>query len=85
MLVLLRLLSCMRFSPPSGRALVRCATRVVGQVAFLRRSTPLSRVNVWMGMPHGFAGSVGRLKASAQALDAIGTFLGERRQVGIRP
>jgi monoterpene epsilon-lactone hydrolase len=44
-----------------------------------------ARVDVWMGMPHGFAGSVGRLKASAQALDAVGTFLVERRQAGIRP
>jgi hypothetical protein len=31
-----------------------------------------------MGMPHGFPGSVGRLKAAAQALDAIGVFLAER-------
>jgi len=31
-----------------------------------------------MGMPHGFPGSVGRLKAAAQALDAIGAFLAER-------
>jgi monoterpene epsilon-lactone hydrolase len=33
-----------------------------------------------MGMPHGFPGSIGKLKAAAQALDAIGTFLVERRQ-----
>jgi monoterpene epsilon-lactone hydrolase len=36
-----------------------------------------ARLDVWMGMAHGFAGSVGKLKASAQALDAIGTFLTE--------
>jgi hypothetical protein len=30
------------------------------------------------GMSHGFAGSVGKLKAAAQALDAIGTFLVEK-------
>jgi len=36
------------------------------------------RVDVWMGMPHGFPGSSGRLKAAAQALDAIGAFLAER-------
>jgi acetyl esterase/lipase len=39
-----------------------------------------ARADVWMGMPHGFAGSIGRLKAAAQALDAIGAFLGERLQ-----
>jgi epsilon-lactone hydrolase len=37
-----------------------------------------ARVDVWMGMPHGFAGSIGRLKAAAQALDAIGAFLAGR-------
>lgn len=37
-----------------------------------------ARLDVWMGMPHGFTGSIGRLKASAQALDAIGTFLTEK-------
>ena len=37
-----------------------------------------AQVDVWMGMPHGFTGSIGRLKASAQALDAIGTFLTEK-------
>jgi epsilon-lactone hydrolase len=39
-----------------------------------------ARVDVWMGMPHGFPGSIGRLKAAAQALDAIGAFLAERLQ-----
>jgi len=37
-----------------------------------------ARLDVWMGMPHGFAASVGTLKASARALDAIGAFLGEK-------
>jgi len=37
-----------------------------------------ARADVWMGMPHGFPGSIGRLKAAAQALDAIGAFLAER-------
>jgi monoterpene epsilon-lactone hydrolase len=37
-----------------------------------------ARVDVWMGMPHGFPTSVGRLKASGQALDAVGAFLAER-------
>ena len=37
-----------------------------------------ARADVWMGMPHGFPASIGRLKAAAQALDAIGTFLTER-------
>jgi monoterpene epsilon-lactone hydrolase len=37
-----------------------------------------ARADVWMGMPHGFPGSIGRLKAAAQALDAIGAFLAGR-------
>ncbi|MFM0631300.1 alpha/beta hydrolase [Paraburkholderia xenovorans] len=41
-----------------------------------------ARADVWLGMPHGFHGSIGTLKASAQALDAIGTFLTERLQSG---
>jgi monoterpene epsilon-lactone hydrolase len=36
------------------------------------------RLDVWTGMPHGFPATIGALKASAQALDAIGTFLAER-------
>jgi monoterpene epsilon-lactone hydrolase len=36
------------------------------------------RLDVWMGMPHGFTASVGRLKASTRAMDAIGLFLTEK-------
>jgi acetyl esterase/lipase len=43
-----------------------------------------ARLDVWTGMPHGFSASVGILKASAQSLDAIGMFLTERLQAGIR-
>jgi len=39
-----------------------------------------ARLDVWMGMPHGFVASIGKLKASALALDAIGEFLAERLQ-----
>ena len=41
-----------------------------------------ARLDVWMGMPHGFPGSVGRLRAAAQALDAIGSFLLSRLGAG---
>jgi monoterpene epsilon-lactone hydrolase len=41
-----------------------------------------ARLDVWTGMPHGFPASIGTLKASAQALDAIGLFLTERLQAG---
>ena len=34
-----------------------------------------ARLDVWLGMPHG---SIGRLKAAAQALDAVGAFLTDR-------
>jgi acetyl esterase/lipase len=37
-----------------------------------------ARADVWMGMPHGFPGSIGRLKAAAQALDDVGAFLAGR-------
>jgi monoterpene epsilon-lactone hydrolase len=39
-----------------------------------------ARADVWMGMPHGFPSNVGRLKAAAAALDAIGGFLAGRLQ-----
>jgi epsilon-lactone hydrolase len=41
-----------------------------------------ARVDVWMGMPHGFAGRIGVLKAAGEALDAIGVFLGEKLKSG---
>jgi len=44
-----------------------------------------ARADVWMGMPHGFPGSIGKLKAAAQALDAIGAFLAERLQAHASP
>jgi monoterpene epsilon-lactone hydrolase len=44
-----------------------------------------ARLDVWMGMPHGFAGSIGSLKASAHALDDIGMFLREKLLGGARP
>lgn len=37
-----------------------------------------ARLDVWEGMPHGFAGSVGKLPAAAKALDAVGEFLAQR-------
>ena len=42
-----------------------------------------ARLDVWTGMPHGFVASVGTLKASAQALNAIGMFLTEQLRAGI--
>ena len=44
-----------------------------------------ARAEVWMGMPHGFPASIGRLKAATQALDAIGAFLSERLQAHANP
>jgi epsilon-lactone hydrolase len=43
-----------------------------------------ARLDVWTGMPHGFPGIIGPIKASAEALDAIGLFLAERLQADIR-
>ena len=36
-----------------------------------------AKLDVWMGMPHGFVGRVGALKAADQAMDAVGVFLAE--------
>jgi acetyl esterase/lipase len=43
-----------------------------------------ARLDVWMGMPHGFPAIIGTIKASARALDAIGLFLTERLQADLR-
>ena len=37
-----------------------------------------ARVDIWQGMPHGFASGVGKLAAANHALAAIGAFLAER-------
>ena len=37
-----------------------------------------ARLDVWLGMPHGFIGSIGRVKAATQALDLMGKFLSEK-------
>jgi acetyl esterase/lipase len=35
-------------------------------------------LDVWMGMAHGFVNGVGTLKASSEALSAIGKFVNDR-------
>jgi monoterpene epsilon-lactone hydrolase len=37
-----------------------------------------AKLDVWLGMPHGFVGSVGSLAAADQSLDAVGAFLREQ-------
>jgi monoterpene epsilon-lactone hydrolase len=37
-----------------------------------------ARLDIWMGMPHGFVTNVGGFKAATQALNAGGAFLSER-------
>ncbi len=44
-----------------------------------------ARVDVWMGMPHGFPASIGRLKAATESLDATGAFLAERLRAPASP
>jgi epsilon-lactone hydrolase len=39
-----------------------------------------AKLDVWTGMPHGFQTNVGKIKAAAQSLDAIGAFLAETLQ-----
>lgn len=36
-----------------------------------------AKLDVWMGMPHGFIGRVGALKAADKAMDEVGAFLAE--------
>jgi epsilon-lactone hydrolase len=40
-----------------------------------------AKLDIWMGMPHGFVGRVGTLKAADQAMDAVGVFLANRLRV----
>ena len=42
-----------------------------------------ARVDVWQGMPHGFASGVGKLAAANQVLTAIGAFLARRLDASI--
>jgi epsilon-lactone hydrolase len=44
-----------------------------------------AKVDVWMGMPHGFVVSVGKLKAATLSLDAIGSFLAEKLRASPGP
>ncbi len=37
-----------------------------------------AQLDVWEGMVHGFLGSVGRLSASTEAFQQIGSFLSKR-------
>ena len=37
-----------------------------------------AKLDIWMGMPHGFTGGAGKLQAASLALKAIGTFLDEK-------
>ena len=41
-----------------------------------------ANLDIWMGMPHGFVGSVGTMHAANQALHAIGTFLNDLLEEG---
>src|SRR4029077_1627259 len=44
-----------------------------------------ARLDIWLGMAHGFAGSIGNLKAATLALDAVGIFLRERLRAPSSP
>jgi monoterpene epsilon-lactone hydrolase len=44
-----------------------------------------AEVDLWMGMPHGFPASIGRLKAAALSLDAVGAFLADRLRAQASP
>ena len=39
-----------------------------------------ARLDIWMGMAHGFVARIGQLKAAALAMDAVGEFLTEMLQ-----
>lgn len=65
------------------RAIVRSAKGV--PLGIEARAQFDAQLDLWMGMPHGFPGSVGKLKAPAQALDAIAAFLGDRLHTHASP
>jgi epsilon-lactone hydrolase len=44
-----------------------------------------ARLDIWLGMAHGFCSSIGDLKAATLALDAAGIFLGERLRAPTSP
>ena len=44
-----------------------------------------AKLDIWMGMPHGFVGRVGALKAADQAMEAVGVFLAERLRAHASP
>ena len=37
-----------------------------------------AKLDIWMGMPHGFIGRIGMLKAADRSMDAVGVFLAKR-------
>jgi epsilon-lactone hydrolase len=43
-----------------------------------------AKLDVWMGMPHGFVTNIGRFNAATQALKASGAFLAERLESATR-
>jgi monoterpene epsilon-lactone hydrolase len=55
----------------------RCVVRAVA-------ASVDATLDVWMAMPHGFAGSIGKLKAAMQARDSVGAFLADRLRVRAR-
>ena len=40
-----------------------------------------AKLDIWMGMPHGFVNGIGRLDAASQALSVAGGFLAERLEI----
>ena len=44
-----------------------------------------AKLDIWMGMPHGFAGGVGKLNAATLALEAIGAFIDEKLSAARTP
>jgi acetyl esterase/lipase len=42
-----------------------------------------AKLDVWVGVPHGFVGSVGSVSAADQALHAVGTFLREQLRTDV--
>lgn len=43
-----------------------------------------AKLDIWMGMPHGFVTNVGGFNAATQALEASGAFLTERLRSAAR-
>ena len=57
--------------------------RALGMLQMTDEAGVDAKLDVWVGVPHGFVGSVGSVSAADQALHAVGTFLREQLRTDV--